>query len=212
MRIDRLSCVGYRNLKPLEFEPSPTVNVIFGENAQGKTNLLEAVWMCSGMKSFRGAKDSELKGFDREFAKISLSFSDARRAQEIELRITDRRSASLNGVALPSAAGLIGKFRAVAFSPSFLSIVQSGPTQRRKFIDTAICQLKPVYAQQLADYSRLLRQRNSLLKDLKLEPSLLDMMDVIDRQMGALADGITAQRIQYLSLLTPTATEIYRGL
>ena len=212
MRINKLECAGFRNLAPLCIEPSPEVNVVYGENAQGKTNLLESIWMCSGMKSFRGARDAELKGFRSEGARVKLSFSDERREHTAEIRIAERRSASLNGVALPSAAGLIGKFRAVVFSPAFLSIVQNGPAERRRFIDAAVCQLKPVYAQTLADYSRLLRQRNSLLKDLQMDTALLDMLDVIDRQMGALAAEITRQRTGYLRLLSPHADGIYSGL
>ncbi len=199
-------------MAPLSIEPSAEINVIYGENAQGKTNLLESVWMCSGMKSFRGAKDTELKSFDRESAKVRAGYSDSKRENTIEIRIAERRTAYLNGIALPSAAGLIGKFRAVVFSPAFLSIVQSGPAERRRFIDAAICQLKPAYAQKLADYSRLLKQRNSLLKDLQMETALLDMLDVIDLQMSALAADITTQRFDYLSMLTPHAAEIYNGL
>ena len=212
MRINNLECSGFRNLAPLQIEPSPGINVIYGENAQGKTNLLESIWMCSGMKSFRGAKDAELKGFDTQCAKVRLCYTDLRREHTAELRIAERRSASLNGVSLPSAAGLIGKFRAVVFSPAFLSIVQNGPAERRRFIDAAVCQLKPAYAQKLADYSRLLRQRNSLLKDIQMETALLDMLDVIDLQMSALAAEITAERTDYLSLLTPHADGIYSGL
>ena len=112
----------------------------------------------AGRDLVRGAKDAELKGFDRQCAKVRLCFTDLRRTHTAELKIAERRSASLNGVSLPSAAGLIGKFRAVVFSPAFLSIVQNGPAERRRFIDAAVCQLKPAYAQKLADYSRLLRQ------------------------------------------------------
>lgn len=212
MQILRFEATGFRNLSPLTLCPSTGVNVIHGKNAQGKTNLIEAVWMCTGMKSFRGAKDAELVGFGERGAQVKLSFRDNRRENAVLVRLEERRNASLNGVQLPSPAGLIGSFRAVVFSPAFLSIVQSGPEQRRRFLDAAVCQTRPAYAVRLAEYNRLLRQRNSLLKDIGMEPSLLDMLDVIDEKTAAAAEEITRSRLAYLEFFAPIAAEIYRGL
>ena len=212
MKINKLELSGFRNLEPLTLTPSPGINVIHGKNAQGKTNLLESVWMCCGMKSFRGAKDAELKGFEKQAARVSLVYSDARRENTVELKIAQKRQAFLNGVGLPSPAGLIGKFRAVVFSPSFLSIVQAGPAERRRFLDAAVCQIRPAYAGKLAEYNRLLRQRNALIKDAFLESALLDMLEVLDGQLCAAAEALTKERLAYLALLTPFACGIYDGL
>lgn len=212
MQITRLEAAGFRNLAQIELEPSPGVNVIYGKNAQGKTNLIEAIWMCGGMKSFRGAKDAELVQFGANSAQIKLSYKDSRRENAVQIRIDQRRAASFNGVGLPSPAGLIGSFRAVVFSPAFLSIVQNGPEGRRRFLDAAVCQIRPAYAPRLAEYNRLLRQRNTLLKDISMEPALFDMLDVIDEKMSAAAEVITRCRQEYLTVFTPYATAVYNGL
>lgn len=212
MRINEIEVRGFRNLAALRLEPDPQINVIYGENAQGKTNFIEALWLFSGMKSFRGAKDAELVGFDSEFARVKLRFEDADREQTAAITVTDRRRAELNGVKLPSPTGLLGKFGAVVFSPAFLSIVQSGPAERRKFMDSALCRLYPAYAPVLASYGRLLKQRNSLLKDAGREPALLEMLDVVDAQMAAVGERVTAGRKRFLEQLAPLACGIYDGL
>ena len=168
--------------------------------------------MCSGMKSFRGAKDHEMIAFGASRARIKLRYFDGSRENVAELGVEAKRTAKINGVALPSPAGMIGKFRAVVFYPSFLSIVQEGPAGRRRFMDAAICQLYPVYAQLLSEYSRLLRQRGALLKDVRMESALLDMLDVLDERMGVCAEKITERRLTYLKLLSPFASEIYAGI
>ena len=212
MTVTELRLRGFRNLGDIVLEPAEEVNIIYGENAQGKTNLAEAIWLCSGMKSFRGAKDAELICRGKDFAKISMRWKDALRENHTELTVTNRRSAALNGIALPSAPALIGKFRAVVFAPSFLSIIENGPAERRRFIDTAVCQLKPAYAGVLAEYNRLLKQRNSLLKDVTFDTALLDLLDVIDEKLVSAGEKIAAVRKDYLKLLSPAAREIYTGL
>ena len=212
MRVDSVSIRDFRNIREAYLEPDPEMNIIFGENAQGKTNLIEAIWLFSGMKSFRGARDAELKNFESDFAKIKMTFEDAARVQSAELTVTERRRATLNGVPLPSPAGLLGKFGAVVFSPSFLSIIQSGPAERRRFMDAAICRLRPSYAPLLAEYGRLVRQRNSLLKDIYQETSLLEILDVIDDRLGDAGEKIVACRAEFLEQLAPFACGIYDGL
>ncbi|MBQ7689377.1 MAG: DNA replication/repair protein RecF [Clostridia bacterium] len=212
MKINELEIKNFRNLTQIDLKPDPGMNVIYGENAQGKTNLIEAIWMLSGMKSFRGAKDTELKAFDSDFARISASFENADRTNDVEMTVTDRRRAVLNGVALLSPSALLGKFGAVVFSPAFLSIVQNGPSERRKFIDAAVCRISPAYATVLAEYARLLRQRNSLLKDVYHESSLLDMLDILDEKLARTGEVLIRRRKAFLEQLTPFVRDIYNGL
>lgn len=212
MKVTKLQVKGYRNLKELELEPCDGVNIIYGENAQGKTNLIEAIWLFSGMKSFRGAKDNELIGFDASFSKLYMEFSNSVRENKASITVEQKKTATLNGVKLRSAVGLLGKFSAVVFAPSFLSIVKSGPEERRKFIDSAICQLKPAYAAVLTEYNKLMKQRNSLLHDVTYESSLFDMLDIIDEKMSQTGENITRERNAYLELLTPEVSSVYSGL
>ena len=212
MTVTELRCRNFRNLEDITLVPCDGVNVVYGENAQGKTNLMEAVWLFSGMKSFRGAKDAELISHGKEFAKLSLKFRTDARENTATLTVTNKRAAELNGVKLPSAPSLIGKFSAVVFAPSFLSIIEDGPAERRKFADTAVCQLKPAYAGLLAEYNRVLKQRNSLLKDVIMESSLLDLLDILDGKLCETGERITAARRAYLERSAPEAEKIYAGL
>lgn len=212
MTVNELKCRGFRNLQNVTLTPCEEVNIIYGENAQGKTNLMEAIWLFSGMKSFRGAKDAELVSHGQEFAKLELSFTNSVRENTAEITVTNRRAAVLNGVKLPGAPALIGKFSAVVFAPSFLSIIENGPSERRRFLDTAVCQLRPAMAGPVAEYGRILKQRNSLLKDVQMESSLLDLLDVLDEKLCKAGETLTAARKEYLQTLAPVAGDIYTGL
>ena len=154
MKVNRLGFRDYRNLKENELIPGPQVNVICGDNAQGKTNLLEAVWLFTGGRSFRGARDQELIAFSSQAgAVLALDFEAEEREQTAKITIgrgAKKRAAQLNGVDQPAASSLIGKFCAVVFSPDHLSLVKEGPSMRRKFLDAALCQRKPAYARLLS--------------------------------------------------------------
>lgn len=212
MKLNEIKYGGFRNLEQLTVHPHEGVNIIYGENAQGKTNILEGIWLFSGLKSFRGAKDKELVAFTRTKAKISCVFETAQRENRAEITIDGRRKASLNGIELPGASGLIGKFGAVVFSPSFMSVVKEGPSERRRFLDAAICQIKPSYAVMLTQYKRLLVQRAALLKDIKKNPSLFQMLEIIDEKTAFGGEIITEERVKYIKRLSPFVKDIYNGL
>ena len=212
MKLTKITYSGFRNLSRFTLVPHGGVNIIYGENAQGKTNILEGIWLFSGLKSFRGAKDRELISFSKEKAQLTSVFETIRRENKAEITIDGRRKGSLNGVEMPSAASLMGKFGAVVFSPSFMSVVKEGPSERRRFIDAAICQLKPSYAMMLTQYKRLLTQRAAVLKDAQKNPSLLQMLEIIDEKTAFEGDRITQERVQYIQTLAPFVTDIYSGL
>lgn len=209
MNIEKIRLTGFRNISSLELSPSEGVNVIYGENAQGKTNLLEAIWMTTGFKSFRSSKDSELVGFGRNFAKVEVNYNNGQRTHEVEINITNRRNVKLNGIGLKSPAEMIGKFNAVIFSPDFMSIVKEGPGERRSFLDTSICQLTPSYSGELKEYNRALTQRNAVLKSENPDKAVLDILDV---QLAVHGEKIVKLRKRYLEVLTPFISEIYSGL
>ena len=213
MTINSVKIKNFRNIAELSFTADNGVHVIYGENAQGKTNILESIWLFTGCKSFRGAKDNELIKFGEDFAKINLDFSDNIREKKSEIIIADKKkNASLNGVSLRSTAELIGSFYAVIFSPVHLSLIKDGPAARRKFLDTALCQLKPSYAEHLAGYKRALIQRNALLKDLHLNSELYDMLDTWDDQLARYSACVIKERLQYIDLLSDYSKSIYSGI
>lgn len=213
MIVSSLSLSGFRNLKETVLEPDPSVNIFYGQNAQGKTNLLEAIWMFTGAHSFRNTKDGELVGFGENKAKLVLSFFSNRRVQQASLKITSgKRHACLNGVDLQSAAGLSGEFCAVIFSPEHLSLVKSGPSVRRAFLDEAICPLRPRHAAVLAAYHKALVQRNALLKDIPRHMDLLDTLDIWDERVSKLGASIIHARIRYLLRLSPKAERLHQAI
>lgn len=189
------------------------MNVIYGRNAQGKTNLLEAMWLFTGGRSFRGARDGELVAFGQDKATLNLQFYSEEREQEAELTVQNgRRSAALNGVPKRSPAELVGKFRAVLFSPEHLSLIKSGPALRRNFMDAALCQVKPAYAPLLSRYNHTLVQRNALLKDIPRHAELLDTLEIWDDRLARYGDAIAKERASYIEKLEGPARELYAGI
>ena len=213
MKVNSIELNNFRNISSIALEADSGVNVIYGENAQGKTNIIEGIWLFTGCKSFRGSKDAELIKFGEDFSKLKMNFENSTREKQGEILIADKkRSFTLNGVPLKSAGELIGNFYSVIFSPDHLSLIKDGPSERRRFLDTALCQLKPSYAKNLAEYKRALMQRNALLKDIHLNSELYDMLDMWDMQLSKYAAGVIFERLKYISLLSQFSKEIYGGI
>ena len=213
MKVNSIELNNFRNISSLKLDAEDGVNVIYGENAQGKTNILEGIWLFTGCKSFRGSKDNDFIKFGKDISRISLNFSDSIRRKKSEIVISEKKkNISLNGVPLKSSGELIGNFYAVIFSPDHLSLIKDGPSERRKFLDTALCQLKPNYAQALAGYRRALLQRNALLKDIHLNSGLYDILDTWDEQLSRYSATVVNERIKYIKILSEYSKEIYSGI
>lgn len=212
MYITEIKVEQFRNMEELLLHPCPGINVIYGDNAQGKTNLAEAIWLFTGAKSFRGAKEKELLRFGAEQTRLSIEFWGAGRLQTAELRIRNQKTAFLNEIPLESAARLAGQFYAVVFSPTHLSLIKDGPAYRRKFLDTALCQIIPKYEVNLKEYHRILDQRNALLKDLERFPQLSDTLDIWDQHLARCGAWLMYCRNQYVKRIQPVACEVYSGI
>ena len=210
MNIEELSVSGYRNLKKDTLNFSPGINFIYGENAQGKTNLIEAVWMFTGARSFRGTKDIDLVNFNETSAKLEGKFFFEKRQQEISVFFSrGKRKVFLNGVSKPYPTNIIGKFRVVVFSPVQLSLISGGPDGRRKFLDAAICQLKPTYTALLIRYNQTLKQRNALLRNMVSESNTTGFFEVWDDKLSELGAFVVKERLKYLEFLKKEAFKIY---
>ena len=211
MKINSIEIEKFRNIDILSLE-FDDVNIIYGENAQGKTNLIEAIYLFTGAKSFRGVRDKELVKFGEEYSRLKIEFSNNSREQNAELLIQNRRSATLNGVKKKSATSLGDELKAVIFSPVHLSMVKDGPLERRRFIDNALCQLKSNYRNVLKEYNRALAQRNMLLKDISKNNSLYDMLYIWDKNLAFSGAKIIFQRMKYIEALLPYAKDVFDGL
>ncbi len=220
MYVIRFAARDFRNLEEEEIFPCEEVNVIYGDNAQGKTNLLEGIWLFTGGHSFRGAKDAELPRIDPETGKnlmgtvLALDFYSAEREQSAMLQIENgRRSAEINGVKKDTGTALVGKVRAVIFSPEHLLLVKEGPTRRRNYLDTALCQLKPSYASVLTAYRRALMQRNALLKEKRERPSQpADTLSVWNARLARLGAQVVQERQSFTESVAPKISGIYDGI
>lgn len=212
MFIRHLTFSGFRNLKEGAIAPEKGVNILYGDNAQGKTNLLEACWLFTGGKSFRGAKDRECVNLSAEKAELSMRFEAEEREQTATLHFGMRKTLTLNDVPQKSVSAITGRFCAVVFCPTHLQLISGTPDGRRRFMDAAYCQLRPGFAGVMKEYHRVLTQRNALLKLHRDDDFTKTQLDIWDGRLAESAAKVTLARLAYLKKLSPLATAFYDGL
>ncbi len=214
MRLTRLKTENFRNLAAVDFSPAPGVNVIYGENAQGKTNLIEAIYLLTGQKSFRAARENDYLRFGSGVARIEAEFTCQNREKTAALAYGSKKLAWLSGVEC-APSELTGEFLAVVFSPGELALIQEGPAERRAFLDGAISQVMPRYMTTLAAMSRILLQRNTLITDMQKSGNYAMMeplLETWDRSLAKVAFSICHARARFLRRLAPPAAEIYESI
>ena len=214
MKLRRLKTENFRNLAAVDLVPGPGVNVIYGENAQGKTNLIEAIYLLTGQKSFRAAKESDYLRFGTGVARIEAEFTCQNREKTASLAFGSKKLAWLSGVEC-TPGELTGEFLAVVFSPGELALIQEGPAERRAFLDGAISQVMPRYTATLAAMSRILLQRNTLITDMQKSGNTAMMeplLETWDRSLARAAFSVCHARARFLRRLAPPAAEIYRDI
>lgn len=208
----------YRNIAEASFEPGSDLTVICGKNGQGKTNLLESIWLLSGAKSFRGSKDADLIKAGETFAEITSTAVDEKGEHRFRLVIGGAnaekkgRFAQLNGVDYGKASNLAGHFYAVVFAPNHLSLIKGSPEERRRFLDAALCQLYPGYLSLWRRYARALTQKNALLKDARRFSGLTDLLDSFDEELAVCGASLIRYRMEYVSGLFPDACQNYASI
>ena len=212
MFIKEIKIENFRNIENLKISPSEKVNIIFGKNAQGKTNILEAIWLFSGAKSFRTNKEKEFIKISSPFFKNELTFFDGERENNLKLSLSEKKEFILNGVKKKTGAEVAGNFVAVCFTPSDLLFIKGGPEIRRRFIDSVICQIKPSYISLLHKYNKILTQRNALLKDAFYNADVYDLLDVFDKELSLYGSKIINIRKEYLKKLNISAALYYKGI
>ena len=213
MRVKALHFENYRNLKDDRILPCDKVNVIYGENANGKTNLLEAIWLFCGGHSFRGAKENELIRFDRDHFRLKMDFYSGERDQNAEILFHhNKKNIRINGVEKNSSSYLTEVFSAVVFSPEHLSLIKQGPNVRRRFLDAAICQQKVRYASLLSQYQRIVNQRNALLKDIYKNKDLKETLSIWDDSLSIVGAQIIKERCEYIRQLRTAAQSYHSGI
>lgn len=210
MKLRRIALDGFRNYTDFTADFSPGVNVIWGENAQGKTNLLEAIGFLSGARSHRARGDKELISFHRDRGTITAEVTSRGRdfLLEVQLFRGARRRLFVNHVKCKTAAELGGIVQTVLFCPEDLALIKAGAAERRSFLDHAICQLRPRYAEALAQYSKLLDHKTRILRDWEKHPSLLNVLEDFNEAMARAGALVIHYRAHFVRKLAEKAAQI----
>ena len=214
MIVKRVELSNFRNYKLLKLDLDKKTNILYGKNAQGKTNILESVYVCSTTKSHRSNRDAELIRLDSDEAHIKLFIEKNNREQRIDihLRRNKTKGIAINGIPIKKASELFGVFNVVIFSPEDLDIIKKGPTERRKFIDMELCQLDKIYVYNLTNYNKIVIQRNKLLKDINFRPELKQTLEVWDHQLAEYGSKIIERRQKFITEINNIMKPIHREL
>ena len=213
MRVLSLQADGFRNLEQIALSPHSERNLIFGNNAQGKTNLLEAIWTCTGCRSFRGAKEKDFIGLNAQAMHLKLKFQNSRRVQEIQIHMArgdgKQKKILLNGVPLGGGSGLFSQFQCVVFSPDDRELIRSGPEKRRSFMDLCGSQLTPSMLGCLRRFDQLTAQRNAVLKQIQIGKAQKRDLADWDQQLAAHGSLLTCLRFAYIKQLSAVCDQLY---
>ena len=211
MIIKSIELQKFRNYGQLQIEFCPGTNILFGDNAQGKTNILESAYMSGTTKSHKGSKDKEMIQFGEQEAHIRTIVS--RKEQEFQLDIHLKKNRAkgiaINRIPIKKAAELFGILNIVFFSPEDLNVIKEGPALRRRFMDLELCQLDKIYFSDLANYHKVLNQRNKLLKDMVYRPDLQDTLPVWDMQLVEYGRRIIQRRMLFVNELNQIVKKIH---
>lgn len=211
MFVESIELLHYRNYGQLHMDFHQGTNVLYGDNAQGKTNILEAIYVCSTTKSHRGSKDREIVSFGQEESHIKMIVRRDGVPWRIDMHLKKNRAKGIavNGIPIKKASELFGIVNVIFFSPEDLNLIKSGPSERRRFLDLELCQLDKLYVHDLVQYNQVVAQRNKLLKEIDLDPSLKDMLSVWDEQLLKYGKELIRLRRKFTEELSPVLREIH---
>ena len=211
MNIRSIELKNFRNYENLEISFDEGTNILFGDNAQGKTNILEAAYMSGTTKSHKGSRDREMIRFGEEEAHLKTVVVRGGREYQIDMHLKKNRAKgiAIDKIPIKKASELFGILNIVFFSPEDLNIIKNGPAERRRFLDSELCQLDRIYLADLTNYNKILAQRNKLLKDMIYRPSLSDTLPVRDMQLIETGKKIIRRRKQFVDELREIVSDIH---
>ncbi len=214
MKINSINLQNFRNYNILNISFDGETNIIYGDNAQGKTNILEAIYVSATTKSHRGNKDREMISFNEDEAHIKSIVEKNGTTYHIDMHLKKNKSKgiAINGIPIKKASELFGIINIVVFSPEDLNIIKEGPGARRHFIDMELSQIDKIYLSDLSNYNRILVQRNKLLKDLYFSNDAIDTLDIWDMQLVNYGRRMIEARKRFIKSLNEIIGEIHRNL
>jgi DNA replication and repair protein RecF len=214
MIVESVKLSHFRNYNDLELTFDQGTNLFYGDNAQGKTNILESVYLCGTTRSHKGSKDKEMIQFGEDESHICMKIQKAGSSYRIDMHLKKNKTKgiAINGVRVRKAGELIGLGNFVFFSPEDLNIIKSGPSERRRFLDMELCQLDKIYLYHLTNYNRTLVQRNKLLKESGFYPESQTLLDVLDEQLVLHGSVIIRLRQEFTEKLNEMILQIHNSL
>jgi len=212
MWIKEIKLNNFRNYNYKEINLEKNINIFYGENAQGKTNIIEAIFLSSMGKSFRTNKDKELINFEKEKATVEINFEKKDRDGKIKIEIENKKNIYLNGIKLKKLSELLGNINVVIFTPDDINILKGGPQNRRRFLDIMISQLKPNYMYTLNLYLKTLEQRNNYLRQIKIENKDENLLDIWDEKLAEYAVIIYNYRVEFINKIKNKIENIHKDI
>lgn len=214
MYVKSLDLLNFRNYEKLSLTLDPGINIFYGANAQGKTNILEAVYLAGTSKSHRGTRDRDMirMGESEAHIRMHVDKNDSDYRIDMHLRKNKSKGIAIGGVPIRRAGELFGIVNIVFFSPEDLNIIKNGPSERRRLVDRILCEIDRIYMSDLTQYGKCLNQRNRLLHDLYFNPSLESELPVWDEQLVNYGCRIIAKREEFVRMLENIASEIHAEL
>ena len=214
MYIESLALKNFRNYKELDINFSKNINILYGDNAQGKTNILEAIYIAATTKSHRNSKDKDIISFGQEDSHIRLLLKkrDVGHRIDMHLRKNQTKGVAIDSIPIKRSTELFGLINIIMFSPEDLSVVKNGPGERRRFMDMEICQLSRIYYSNLLKYNKVLDQRNNLLKQIYFNPAVKDTLDVWDDQLVEAGISIINERKNFIEMINNIIKDIHKGI
>ncbi|MFT4144866.1 MAG: DNA replication/repair protein RecF [Mobilitalea sp.] len=214
MIVKSLELKDYRNYSNLNMNFSSGINILYGENAQGKTNILEAIYLCGTTKSHRGSKDKEIISFEHEEAHVRIGLEKNLIPHRLDLHLKKNKSkgVAIDGIPIKKQSELFGMLNLVFFSPEDLYIIKNGPAERRRFLDLELCQLDKIYLNYLGNYNKVLVQRNNLLKQISNNSKLLDTLYIWDEKLLEFGVKIIKTRSDFIVRLNEIVKDIHSKL
>lgn len=216
MIVESLKLQNYRNYEYLNMNFDEKINIIYGDNAQGKTNILESMYVCATSKSHRGSKDREIIRFDNDEShiKVNVKKNDMNYRIDMHLKKNKPKGIAVNGIPIKRAVELFGILNIVFFSPEDLNIIKNGPSERRRFIDMELSQLDKIYLDCLINYNKVVNQRNSLLKEYAFSgrEDIISSLDIWDMQLVKYGNDVIKSREKFVKEINDLVKSIHTKL
>ena len=212
MWINKIKLNNFRNYNKEEIRLEKNINIFYGENAQGKTNIIEAIFLCSMGKSFRAKKDTEMILLNEENATIEIEFQKLDREGKIKIELYNKKNVYVNGIKIKKLSELLGNINVVIFTPDDINILKGGPQNRRRFLDIMISQLKPNYMYNLNLYLKTLEQRNNYLRQIREENKKEELLEIWDQKLAEYAINIYNYRKEFINKINKKIKNIHNEI